>query len=638
MKKMKHDVCLNELSDAALLEEYVQTRDTVFFESLIHKYQGFIAGICETQLYAKEHLIDDAVQTVFLILWRKADTLLKYDSLSGWLYRTGYNVCRTLVRNETRRKLREQHVFNEQEFQTDAMDEDSRTRLYEALNALQARDRDVLTDHYLRQLSCREMARNMNCSEEATKKRLARARIKLRQVLERRGAVVSMALLMARLQAEGAMPPASGEYQPITPWRVDPRVQAIAQAVLKPKLPLTRLAWAVALALMALGLLVVAGPFRKTSQLIVAAHAGNVTVYRLHAGEERPVKRGQTIAPDEEVRVGKDAQVLLRGDTACTLLLREQSAWLRTGAHSGFAGRLQRGACVVKTDRPMRLATAHAVIDAADADFFLMIAESSNAFTRVDVCRGAVEVHSVLSRADTLHVTQGQGLCLGTAYPGRPMPSHGRELSPKFGGVFYKDYADHYATHGFWLTSQPFKPGDTLVQLTPVQLRERIVTDATCRLANQPDDPALIVLPGDKQTSLELALNLPYDRAVRMDIDLERTHHTSFYCGLRPDTIYTPHPYPKACRQPYNRKIKGQDLQVRLSYTSLQTGCTPDGKPVFEKRLSCEGRSRVHWYQGEHWQQCEQQRFYLVNRIDREQKGPIWIKHLRVEELTRTLH
>ncbi len=74
-----------------LLKCYLAERSDTALEQIIKAYGGMVYAAARRQV-ADEHLADDVVQAVFLLLMRKAPTLTADHHLPGWLIRTTHFV------------------------------------------------------------------------------------------------------------------------------------------------------------------------------------------------------------------------------------------------------------------------------------------------------------------------------------------------------------------------------------------------------------------------------------------------------------------------------------------------------------------------------------------------------------------
>src|SRR5262252_4101227 len=94
------------LPDADLLERYVRARDEAAFEALLHRHGPLVYGVCR-RLLSDAHDAEDAFQATFLILARKAGSVLPRSQLGNWLYGVAYKVA-SRARTRASRRTREQ--------------------------------------------------------------------------------------------------------------------------------------------------------------------------------------------------------------------------------------------------------------------------------------------------------------------------------------------------------------------------------------------------------------------------------------------------------------------------------------------------------------------------------------------------
>src|SRR5437763_157185 len=95
------------VSDAALLERFIRSRDQAAFELLVWRHGPMILGVCR-RLLGDTQDAEDAFQTTFLVLVRKASSVSRAEALGSWLYQVAYRVAIRLGAARARRVSREQ--------------------------------------------------------------------------------------------------------------------------------------------------------------------------------------------------------------------------------------------------------------------------------------------------------------------------------------------------------------------------------------------------------------------------------------------------------------------------------------------------------------------------------------------------
>ena len=147
-----------------------------FFDQAAQRWQDMVFRLALHQLgsYADA---DDAVQEVFLRLWRQKAPFESEEHLRRWLLRVTVNWCRDKLRSPRRRRRVDwDSLENQPAFETPEQGE-----LYEAVMSLPEKYRTVLDLFYYEELSVREIGEVLGLSQSAVTTRLSRARKLLRE-------------------------------------------------------------------------------------------------------------------------------------------------------------------------------------------------------------------------------------------------------------------------------------------------------------------------------------------------------------------------------------------------------------------------------------------------------------------------
>jgi RNA polymerase sigma factor (sigma-70 family) len=94
------------LTDRHLLARFVAARDEAAFETLVRRHGPLVLGVCRRVLH-DWHEAEDAFQATFLVLARKAASLVVGESLGCWLYGVAYRTALDASVLNARRRARE---------------------------------------------------------------------------------------------------------------------------------------------------------------------------------------------------------------------------------------------------------------------------------------------------------------------------------------------------------------------------------------------------------------------------------------------------------------------------------------------------------------------------------------------------
>jgi RNA polymerase sigma factor (sigma-70 family) len=193
------------LTDGQLLEGFVSRRDQAGLAALVHRHGPMVWGVCRRVL-GNHHDAEDAFQATFLVLVRKAASVIPREVVANWLYGVAYRTALKARATVARRKGRERQVTEMPEPEAARQDlcGDLQPLLDEELSRLADKYRAVLVLCDLEGKTRKEAARQLGVPEGTVAGRLARARALLAKRLAQRGVTLSGAALAAVLSQEAA--------------------------------------------------------------------------------------------------------------------------------------------------------------------------------------------------------------------------------------------------------------------------------------------------------------------------------------------------------------------------------------------------------------------------------------------------
>src|SRR6266850_4482144 len=172
-----------------LLSQYAESGSEPAFRELVTRYVDFVYSAAVRLVDGDTHLAEDVTQTVFVDLARKAGTLSRGVMLGGWLHRHTCFVAAKTMRGERRRRDRERQAVEMNELQDHSQVNLSQVApvIDEAINQLNTEDRTAILLRFFEQRDLRSVGEILGSTEDAARKRVARALEKLHVLLKHRG-------------------------------------------------------------------------------------------------------------------------------------------------------------------------------------------------------------------------------------------------------------------------------------------------------------------------------------------------------------------------------------------------------------------------------------------------------------------
>ncbi|MCI0464158.1 MAG: sigma-70 family RNA polymerase sigma factor [Gemmataceae bacterium] len=286
------------LTDGQLLGWFITRREEAPFEALVRRLGPMVLGVCR-RILRNPHDAEDAFQATFLVLVRKATSVVPQELVGNWLYGVAYRTAMKAKAMNSKRRAKERQSASlpRPAPQPDESWHDLQPLLDAELSGLPDKYRVPIVLCDLGGKTHKEAARQLGWPEGTVSTRLVAARRELAKRLTRRGVVLSgvslgmvlsphaasaavpNALLAATVKAAGGV--ASG--MAVTAGVVPAKVACLTEGVLKAML-LTKLK-AVMMALV--GVAVIA-----SGAALLAYHGLAAGPPAAHAREE-PEKREQ---------------------------------------------------------------------------------------------------------------------------------------------------------------------------------------------------------------------------------------------------------------------------------------------------------------------------------------------------------
>ena len=184
--------------DAVLIRDFCEG-DKAAFDSLVLKHKDRLFNLCYRLLGDYEEANDSAQET-FIKVYRSLKKFRLESAFSTWLYRIAVNTCKNKLKSSAFRQKRKMvplenpisanrsspslQIQDESQSPAMALEKKERMRvIQEAINALPAEQREVVTLKDIEGFSYEEVAEITGFNLGTVKSRLARARLSLRKTL-----------------------------------------------------------------------------------------------------------------------------------------------------------------------------------------------------------------------------------------------------------------------------------------------------------------------------------------------------------------------------------------------------------------------------------------------------------------------
>ncbi len=197
---------------AEWLRRYAEAGDRQALEEFFLCYQTRVYGFCVC-LLGRSAAAEDATQTTFIDVMRRAGEFASIRSIRFWLFGMARKACTSQKRSEQRRSRRERLVMNDRSVvnrNTPAAGIDRseiKGLILKALGHVPEQCRSALFLRYAQDLSHREIAETLGMKETTVRSTVARGLQQLKSRLSHQGLAAIPALLPAAFAQMGAEVP-----------------------------------------------------------------------------------------------------------------------------------------------------------------------------------------------------------------------------------------------------------------------------------------------------------------------------------------------------------------------------------------------------------------------------------------------
>jgi RNA polymerase sigma factor (sigma-70 family) len=193
------------LTDGELLECFVSHGKVAALEALVLRLGPMVWGVCRRAL-SDHHDAEDAFQATFLVLIRRAASIMPREMVANWLYGVAHKTALKARATTAKRRAREKQVNEvpESTKPNEGLWNDIRPLLDHQLSRLPDKYRVTIVLCDLEEKTRKETARQLGLPEGTVASRLMRARKMLAKRLARDGLTMSGGALAVVLSAKAA--------------------------------------------------------------------------------------------------------------------------------------------------------------------------------------------------------------------------------------------------------------------------------------------------------------------------------------------------------------------------------------------------------------------------------------------------
>src|SRR5438105_527853 len=99
------------MTDGDLLARFLSRRDDNALAALVRRHAPMVWGAC-CRLLRNHHDAEDAFQATFLVLVRKASSIMPREKFANWLYGVAHQTALKARATTAKRQAREKHMAN----------------------------------------------------------------------------------------------------------------------------------------------------------------------------------------------------------------------------------------------------------------------------------------------------------------------------------------------------------------------------------------------------------------------------------------------------------------------------------------------------------------------------------------------
>lgn len=178
------------MKERKLIKQYIEN-NKLNTEKIMEDFTPYIYTIISNKNSAlKEEDIEEIISDVYVAIWKNRTNLDKNKEMSAYIGGITNNIfCKKIrkLKNEIDIDDCKNNLYDIESVETKVENTEKSDLVINEINNMKQEDKTIFISYYYHSKSIKQIAKEINISEEKVKSRLFRIRRKLKKVLERRG-------------------------------------------------------------------------------------------------------------------------------------------------------------------------------------------------------------------------------------------------------------------------------------------------------------------------------------------------------------------------------------------------------------------------------------------------------------------
>lgn len=178
------------MKESKKIKQYIEN-NKLNIEKVMNDFTPYIYTIISNKSSKlRDEDIEEIISDVYVAIWKNRKNLDTNKEMSAYIGGITNNIfCKKLrnLKDEIDIEDYENNLYDTENIEVKIENTEKSNLIINEINSMKYEDKTIFVSYYYHSKSIREIAKEINISEEKVKSRLFRIRRKLKKVLERRG-------------------------------------------------------------------------------------------------------------------------------------------------------------------------------------------------------------------------------------------------------------------------------------------------------------------------------------------------------------------------------------------------------------------------------------------------------------------